>query len=681
MLKEFNKRINKVSIAKLVVSLIIVIALSIGIFQFKENFEDFSDYQLYLLLFEIALTVVAAGLIFFKVEGKKVVIYNLIIVFFLSIIVALYYDFLNEMYSRASEQGFWYSFARFAVSVGFCFLLYLLGIALFGRMRVAIIVMTVIFFILGIVTYLILAFRGTRLTFIDITAIGTAADVISGYTTIPVNDYLWLALVAVLPVIPFLLDLEAYHFKIKSVSRLAFYLVFLYGFFGIFSSPFETLEYSWFEDENSYIFSFFSNAKLLTLNPSYKYSIDKTEEIISSADSKVTFLPSSYNAEEEIKKKFPEYVQNNGTTKPNIIVVMNESLTDLGIYNEKLDTAKQVMPNILNLKNALIGDLYVDVRGGGTADSEYTFLTGNTTLLLPNNARPYQLYVNEDSPNLVEQLEDVGYKTAAIHPGVNTAWDRDKVYDYFGFDEFIWGSSFLDSKYLRTSTLKTDLETYKKIFQLYESKGKDPLFVFDVTIQNHGGYQQGYENLEKLAVEEEVPKEVVEFLSLMKASDNDFAELINYFSAVKEPTVILMFGDHQPQLTSGYLESTFDDYDNLTIEEVQQLQLTPYVYWANYPLPSEQIGPISANYLSTILLECAGLKPSAYNTYLANLHEKLNVINRKGIVTDEGDYYQLKDSSIPSEYKELLDDYKDVLYYNMVDVSKVDPELFEIQNE
>lgn len=675
MVKSIDIKITRKNI---IAATIVGIVLTFILYLIGSFYNDIFYFQYQFLIVEIILAVLAT--LIDETEIKNKILYNLIIVFFLSIIITLCFDFFNSMYSRESEQGINYTFLRFIISVSFCFLVYLLFIAIIGKMRAAIITGTIILFVLAVCSYILLQLRGNRASFADLAAIGTAADIIQAYSSFPLDEYFFFGIFSFLCSIPFLFKLQKESLKITSIKRLAFYLVFIYGFFGIFLTNFETLDYMWFEDENSFVFSFFANAKLLTINPSFSYSEDEVEEVITSADKNVTMLPSGYNADNEIRNTFPDYVARTGSTKPNIIAVMNESFTDLSIFGNV--GKEQILPNISSLSNALMGNCYTDVRGGGTADSEYTFLTGNPTILLPNNARPYQLYVHENTPNLVRQLEDVGYTTTAIHPGEANSWNRNVVYDYFGFDKFIDGRSFPGADYRRNEILIEDLITYHKVIETYRNKGDSPMFAFDVTIQNHGGYQQGYNNLEKLAVNENLPDDVVEFLSLMKASDNDFAELINFFSTVDEPTVILMFGDHQPNLTSGYPEYEFQNYGGqYTLEEVQSLQVTPYVVWANYPLPTEQLGGMSLNYLSTLLIECAGLKPSPYNVYLANLFKKFPVIDRKGIITVNKGYYYLDDPDFNEDYEKTIKEYKDVLYYTMIDTKNINSELFEIQEE
>ena len=73
-------------------------------------------------------------------------------------------------------------------------------------------------------------------------------------------------------------------------------------------------------------------------------------------------------------------------------------------------------------------------------------------------------------------------------------------------------------------------------------------------------------------------------------------ELISYFEQCDEKTVILMFGDHQPNVETGFLESLYGkDYDSLSEEELSRRYITPFVLWANYDSEEERGVQISAH--------------------------------------------------------------------------------------
>ena len=74
-------------------------------------------------------------------------------------------------------------------------------------------------------------------------------------------------------------------------------------------------------------------------------------------------------------------------------------------------------------------------------------------------------------------------------------------------------------------------------------------------MQNHNPYDDtSYKFKKKVEVTNfETSPQVSQYLSLIKMSDDAFKELVNYFKKVKEPTIILLFGDHQPHLPDSFI--------------------------------------------------------------------------------------------------------------------------------
>jgi hypothetical protein len=64
------------------------------------------------------------------------------------------------------------------------------------------------------------------------------------------------------------------------------------------------------------------------------------------------------------------------------------------------------------------------------------------------------------------------------------------------------------------------------------------------------------------------------------------------------------------------------------------------VIWANYDIGEKYIERTSINYLSSILLEKAGLKMSNYNRYLLDLYNDIPSISATGFYDKNGDLHQ-----------------------------------------
>ncbi len=330
--------------------------------------------------------------------------------------------------------------------------------------------------------------------------------------------------------------------------------------------------------------------------------------------------------------------------KPNVIVIMNEAFSDLRTLDE-FETTKPVTPYIDALEdNTVKGTLHVSVKGGNTANTEFEFLTGLSMAFFPQGSIPYQQYVKGETPSLVNQFTTLGYRTVGMHPYIATGWDRDKVYPWFGFSEVYFREAFGGGEKLRNYF--TDKAMYEKIIDMYESdESDDPLFLFGVTMQNHGGYDKLTDDFVPEAFIPDLPEDGVTnvYLKLMNVSDSAFGYLVDYFREAQEDTIILMFGDHQPNdnVVNPITRLTGNTVKTGTLEEQLRRYTVPFVIWANYDIKEETGIELSANYLSSYLFDVAGLPKSPLQGYLSELRESYPVISADHYADGDG-YHDMK---------------------------------------
>lgn len=230
----------------------------------------------------------------------------------------------------------------------------------------------------------------------------------------------------------------------------------------------------------------------------------------------------------------------------------------------------------------------------------------------------------------------------------------------------------------------SDSYDYEKLEEMYEQRDpSQPFFAFNVTMQNHGGYDRMYLNFnQEIRITNMLgyyPK-AERYLSLLKKSDEALQELITYFSNVSEPTVIVMFGDHQASVENAFYEELYGKpLDQLTEEEQQTRYQTPFLIWANYDIPEATLDNISSNYLSTLLLQVAGLEMTPYNEYLAALYQQIPVIDTVGYRGSDGIVYEKDDETSP--YADLIHGYDCITYNNLLDVDNRDWSLFTIDGQ
>lgn len=514
---------------------------------------------------------------------------------------------------------------------------------------------------IGMANHYLISFRGRTLFPGDFLTLRTAANVAGNYDYRP-DSMQWLTIgifAAVLVLLSFLPREEKRLFDWRGFAPAAAgTAVFLAAFFGTGWVEGLGIEPSmWTTRGNGLVLNFTVCLKYMKVEKPDSYSQETLAALAGENPSDAADTAASADG---------------GTRPVNVIVIMNESLSDLSVL-PGVESNMDAMPFLRSLtENTVKGYAYSSVFGGTTANSEYEFLTGNTTAFLPAGTVPYQMYVSPGDPSLVGQMEALGYTSIAAHPYRSSGWNRPTVYADYGFDEVYFESDFQDRAYMRgdeRTGYVTDRCDYENLIRWYEEKEEgQPLFLFNVTMQNHSAYQMAWTNLPKevwLTGELENRFQTVnQYLSLVYQSDQAFEDLIDYFSQVEEPTMILLFGDHQPQVATNFYTDVLGT--NPDTADAQKKQMVPFVLWANYDIPEAQGVELSLNYLSALLMDTANLPMTGYQKFLSQLWETAPVINTVGIRDAQGNWFG-ENAALPAELDGAIEDYKVLLYNNVFD--------------
>ena len=389
----------------------------------------------------------------------------------------------------------------------------------------------------------------------------------------------------------------------------------------------------------------------------------------------------SANAAEEIAAPYRSETSSGNAKTPNVIAIMDEAFADLQAVGD-FRTSEDVMPFYHSLtKNTVKGFSYVSVFGGQTANTEFEFLTGLSKAFVPASATPYQLYIKSLLPGLTTHLGNQDYQgMLAFHPFRANGYNRDHVYPNLGFSDFISLKDLDVSASDKIRNFVSDAADFQVIIDQYEQakkKSNAPFYLFNVTMQNHSGYDQDFDNLDMpISIEEKCDDpELKRYLNLIHHSDTALKSLIEYFSKQKDPTVIVFFGDHEPGLSNEvYSKILGKNVEKLSAEENMNLYKTPFLIWANYDIEEQENVNISMNYLSTLMLESTGMKLSPFNQFLLDIHKQIPVLTTNGYFGEDGSYYSLKDESSP--YYESLRKYQILQYNDLFDKKKRIVELF-----
>lgn len=521
-------------------------------------------------------------------------------------------------------------------------------IVMFHNFKCALTILGIVCWMFGLANHYLMQFKGNPLIPGELFAFRTALSVADQYEFALTDELvsgtlILLAVICVIKILPLRIGQPALK---KTVIKVIVGVVYFIMFFTVViqSSWGDKLGielYAW-QIYNTYaangsILSFILEGQAMHVQVPEGYSKKEIEQILSSNTS--------------------ETIENN--VKPTVIVIMNESFSDLvslGCFD-----AEGCLSNWYGIENYVMrGNAYASVYGGGTCNSEYEFLTGNSMANLSSNAYPYTMYNFSRIFNLARLFRDNGYQTVAVHPADKDNWNRSSVYPQMGFQKFVDIEQMENMLWL--SWCISDWSDFDWIIKEYEASD-GPLFLFNVTMQNHGGYgEKDLGDVEIVWVDEPYQQytDLVTYLTLIKESDKAFGHLLDYFSGVDKPVIICMFGDHQPSLNSEFV-NTYVDENTADIDLKEKRYCVPYLIWSNYfdeNLPMNVNKDISLNYLGANISNIAGIE-SPYTKYLLNLEDKIPVINHIGYMDDKGIWHRLEEAN------EYIDQYRKMGYYMM----------------
>lgn len=695
-----NFKITSTKKSKITGSIITAVLLLFVVFESGKFITlEFSTKWLLLGFALIAPFIIGAFIAFsIKIKNDKFnKVWHFLLIFLMPFVTITMTECLNNIFIYdMTYLGF---FGNYMVVM----LCYFLIFALCGSFSVSIITVNSVCFGLALAHCYIVEFRGTPFIPMDFLSITTAANVANTY-----NYSLTYTMVIAILIFIFIIVLgikiktPQYNTITKIVSRTfmgTFFacIMFLFYFTSIFANAGVKPDF-WNQSRGyrnyGFVFSFFCNTKYLYMSEPSGYDANSVGDYVSSA------------VNENDDKNPTITVTGN---EPNIICIMNESLSDLSVLGE-FTTNQDYMPFMRNLtENTVKGNLYVPVIGAGTSNTEFEFLTGHSTAFLPSGSNAYMLYVKNPLASLVSTLEGQGYSSYALHPYYASGWNRISVYENLGFNSFVSLENLIDisilndyvqngsdADYLQSLVdtyypdrqnmlirqYVSDSYDYKLIIDDFENRDKSvPYFVFNVTMQNHGGYTKSASNFDEcigITSSDVYYNKASKYLSLVKASDDAFKELVEYFSNVDEPTIICMFGDHQPSIETEFISSLLEvgNLNGLTIEQEQARHITPFYIWANYDIEERYIDKLSSNYLSSYLLDIAGIKLTEYNKYLLKLSETLPVIDTVGYIDANNTYYRWSDKT---EYLDILSEYEKIQYNNIFDSEHRSNDIFYLE--
>lgn len=544
----------------------------------------------------------------------------------------------------------------------FYLIIYCIFMGLINHFRFAVLFSNTVIYIIAIVNFYKMEFRGEPFSFSDFASMSTAMNVAGEYHIalrymILTTGLVFLLITGVVSRFRFTIRRKRIRFTLLGVSSVLMVLIVMALFntdrytaskdsfmkrLGIVNNVWnQPKNYS----DNGVLIAITMNAKYLKVSPPSVYNLENLEGVVNDVTENHGFnmLNDVHLIQMEVHKVPDE------ENLPNIICIMDESYSDFSQFGE-IELTKDYSPFMDSLKDsdqAITGELFVSTFGGGTANSEFEFLTGNSMLAMPAGSIPYQQYISGPTGALPRTLKNMGYNTYAIHPYIASGWNRPVVYEGMEFDEFITEEDFLDRSPVYLRAYISDRSSFDMVISKYKESKRNsdaPVFIFNVTMQNHGGYTKTYEGFTPDVFYAPNPgtyTEAEQYFSVAAQTDSAVEDLVKYFSTVDEPTVICFFGDHLPSFKDGFYENILGvkDIAQLSPAQMQKMYTTDFFIWANYPIDNPtNIQNISLNYLSTLLMQVAGIPLTNYQRFITTMYMEYPIVTTLGISDRDGNY-------------------------------------------
>lgn len=324
-------------------------------------------------------------------------------------------------------------------------------------------------------------------------------------------------------------------------------------------------------------------------------------------------------------------LENKTTQYPNIVVVMEESFWDAhkiesGLPKDLLSFIHQ------NQVSTLLSPSF----GGGTANVEFEVLSSLNTAFFPNEL----LYVSKLKKPIYAlpyYLNSIGYQTVAMHNNYSYYYNRNKVYPDLGFEKFISLENMIAqkdrTKVFNAGGWATDDLIFDSIKSTLQENNQKPKFIYAITVENHPMYNDDRFGKQNFKFDKNLSdldqQKLSTYIAGTVRANQKLQELAEYLKTIQQPTILVVFGDHLPNLQGVYEDYNFfkDDPERKNLKNYQ----TPFVVWSNYKLDKKALKQpyIAASFVAPKLLKMSGLPLSDYYQFISDVSSCYDAIHQK----------------------------------------------------
>ena len=363
---------------------------------------------------------------------------------------------------------------------------------------------------------------------------------------------------------------------------------------------------------------------------------------ISNLQTKTQKQPEDYSKEavQKIVQKYKKIAEEKNKNrkklsdeKVNVVYVMSESFIDPKLGKHLYDYGnKEPIPYTQEIKKSQSSGWAASSEyGGGTANVEFEALTGLSNFFL--NSIPYTSIVpaNKDTPSIVKNFNENGYKTIAMHPYNRNMYRREVVYPNLGFQEYKSADNFKNNSKIDNSKYISDESAFNEVLAELKNSQK-PKFIHLVTMQNHMPYEENAYSEHNFSVNAknganpDNTKTIRAYLEGISRSDKAMKNFISEIKKLNEKTIVVFWGDHWPGIYGEIFEKELNKND---------IRRTPLFVYSNFEKEKQDLGTSSLIYNQILALNAFDSKLSPFQYLLSDLREKYPTLTKQFVKANE----------------------------------------------
>ena len=299
--------------------------------------------------------------------------------------------------------------------------------------------------------------------------------------------------------------------------------------------------------------------------------------------------------------------------KPDIVVCLQESTLNPHQFDFDAETIPPFSMFNKQEDTTFVSPLRVHTLGGATWKSEFAFLAGvPSTDFGALASGVFYSVVPHLQTGFIKNLREQGYFCVALSPFTKGNYNAKPAYDHFGFDlmlqpqdlgypasisKNLWHISSEEMMYYTKLILQKQHPSLENV--------KQPMFVYVLTMKEHGPYNTNMPNHFNLASKRLGGKAISclnDYIDRIASLNEAIEGLNDYLKSRETPYVFGYFGDHQVAFDNQLppKKGNFANPDYVTQFVVRTNRKTDFVQQQDF---------LDLAFVGGVLLDVAGLSP------------------------------------------------------------------------